>query len=249
VRLPYNDLDETRDLLDDSVAALIAEPMMGAAGCIPAEPGFLAGLREVCDRTGALLIFDEVMTSRMGGGGVQLRSGVQPDLTTLGKYLAGGMTFGAFGGRAELMAAFDPHRGGELTHGGTFNNNVVTMAGGVAALSELLTVDVLEALFGRGESLRARVADVLDRSSLPMCVTGMGSMFTIHTVAGPVRSPADLAGADPVLKELLFHHLVDRGIFIAARGFVAMSLAITDDDCDRFVDALTDAVTSIEIES
>ena len=129
-------------------AALIVEPMMGAAGCIPAEPGFLAGLRDICDRTGALLIFDEVMTSRMSGGGVQLRSGVQPDLTTLGKYLAGGMTFGAFGGRADLMAAFDPHRGGELTHGGTFNNNVVTMAGGVAALSELLTADVLDALFG-----------------------------------------------------------------------------------------------------
>jgi glutamate-1-semialdehyde 2,1-aminomutase len=249
VRLPYNDLDGVRAVLDESVAALIAEPMMGAAGCIPAEPGFLAGLREVCDRTGALLIFDEVMTSRVGGGGVQLRSGVQPDLTTLGKYLAGGMTFGAFGGRAELMAAFDPHRGGELTHGGTFNNNVVTMAGGVAALSELLTADVLEALFGRGESLRARVADVLGRSSLPMCVTGMGSMFTIHTVAGPVRSPADTDRADPVLKELLFHHLIDRGIFIAARGFVAMSLAITHDDCDRFVDALTDAVASIEVES
>ena len=177
---------------------------------------------------------------------MQLRSGVLPDLTTLGKYLAGGMTFGAFGGRADLMAAFDPHRGGELTHGGTFNNNVVTMAGGVAAMSELLMADVLDALFGRGESLRTSVAGVFDNSSLPLCATGMGSMFTIHTVAGPVRSPADLVGADPVLKELLFHHLVDRGIFLASRGFVAMSLAITDDDCDRFVDALADAVTAIE---
>jgi glutamate-1-semialdehyde 2,1-aminomutase len=246
VRLPYNDLDGVRTVFDDSVAALIVEPMMGAAGCIPAEPGFLAGLRDVCDRTGALLIFDEVMTSRMSGGGVQLRSGVQPDLTTLGKYLAGGMTFGAFGGRADLMAAFDPHRGGALTHGGTFNNNVVTMAGGVAALSEMLTADVLDALFGRGETLRERVANILESSELPLCATGMGSMFTIHSVAGPVRSPADLAGTDAVLKELLFHHLVDRGIFLAARGFVAMSLAITDDDCDRFVDALADAVTAIE---
>jgi glutamate-1-semialdehyde 2,1-aminomutase len=177
---------------------------------------------------------------------VQLRSGVSPDLTTLGKYIAGGMTFGAFGGRADLMAAFDPHRGGELTHGGTFNNNVVTMAGGVAALSELLTADVLDVLFERGERLRARVADVCDRSSLPLSVAGMGSMFTIHTVAGPVRSPADVADSDAVLKELLFHGLVDRGIFLAARGFVAMSLAITDDDCDRFVDAFADAVKSIE---
>ena len=130
----------------------------------------------------------------MGSGGVQLRSGVDPDLTTFGKYLAGGMTFGAFGGRADLMAAFDPHRGGELTHGGTFDNNVVTMAGGVAALSELLTADVLDALFERGEHLRAKVASILERCTLPLSVTGMGSMFTIHAVAGPVRSPADLAG-------------------------------------------------------
>jgi glutamate-1-semialdehyde 2,1-aminomutase len=89
-------------------------------------------------------------------------------------------------------------------------------------------------------------AGVCDRSSLPLSVTGMGSMFTIHTVAGPVRSPVDVAGADTVLKELMFHSLVDRGIFLAARGFVAMSLAITDDDCDHFVDALIDAVRSIE---
>jgi glutamate-1-semialdehyde 2,1-aminomutase len=246
LRLPYNDLDGVQAVVDETVAALIVEPMMGAAGCIPAEPGFLAGLRDVCDRTGALLIFDEVMTSRMSSGGVQLRSGVDPDLTTLGKYLAGGMTFGAFGGRADLMAAFDPHRGGELTHGGTFNNNVVTMAGGVAALSELLTADVLDTLFERGEHLRANVASILERCTLPLSVTGMGSMFAIHAVAGPVRSPADLAGTDEVLKELLFHHLVERGIFLAARGFVAMSLAITDADCEQFVDALTDSVAAIE---
>ncbi len=246
VRLPYNDIDSVRAGVDESVAALLVEPMMGAAGCIPAEPGFLGGLREICDRTGALLIFDEVMTSRMSGGGVQLRSNVHPDLTTLGKYLAGGMTFGAFGGRADLMAAFDPHRGGELTHGGTFNNNAVTMAGGVATLSELLTADVLDALFVRGEDLRARVTEVFARSWLPLTVTGMGSMFTIHTVRGPVRSPADLAGSDLVLKQLLFHHLVERGIFLAVRGFVAMSLAITDDECDLFVDALADSVAAIE---
>jgi glutamate-1-semialdehyde 2,1-aminomutase len=246
VLLPYNDIDGVRAAVDESVAAVLVEPMMGAAGCIPAEPRFLDGLRGVCDRTGALLIFDEVMTSRMSVGGVQLRAGIHPDLTTLGKYLAGGMTFGAFGGRADLMAAFDPQRGGELTHGGTFNNNVVTMAGGVAALGELLTADVLDTLYVRGEDLRARVADVFARSPLPLTVTGMGSMFTMHTVAGPVRSPADLVDADPVLKELLFHHLVDRGIFLAARGFVAMSLAISDEDRDRFADALADSVAAIE---
>jgi glutamate-1-semialdehyde 2,1-aminomutase len=244
----FNDLDAVRDVVAPHagrVACVLVEPMMGAAGCIPASEGFLEGLRVVCDEIGALLVFDEVMTSRMGRGGAQGRLGVQPDLTTLGKYLAGGMTFGAFGGRADLMAAFDPARGGALTHGGTFNNNVVSMAGGVAALGEVLTAGALDDLFDRGERLRARVAEVLRASPQPMCVTGWGSMLTIHTVGGPVRHPGDLAATDQELKELLFHELLDRGIYVAPRGFVALSLAITDDDVDAFVDALADVIVEV----
>ena len=244
-RITYNDVDALAGAIDDTVAAVLVEPMMGAAGCIPATPAFLTALRSRCDATGSLLIFDEVMTSRMSVGGVQLRHGVVPDLTTLGKYLAGGMTFGAFGGRADVMGAFDPARGGALTHGGTFNNNVVTMAAGAAALGELLSARLLDDLYDRGEDLRRRIAGVLDGSSLPMCVTGMGSLMTIHTVRGPVHSPADVADADPVLKELVFHELVDRGIYLATRGYIALSAAIDDDDCDRFVAALADATRTI----
>ncbi len=244
-RITYNDVDALAGAIDDTVAAVLVEPMMGAAGCIPAKPAFLTALRSRCDATGSLLIFDEVMTSRMSVGGVQLRHGVVPDLTTLGKYLAGGMTFGAFGGRADVMGAFDPARGGALTHGGTFNNNVVTMAAGAAALGELLSARLLDDLYDRGEDLRRRIAGVLDGSSLPMCVTGMGSLMTIHTVRGPVHSPADVADADPVLKELVFHELVDRGIYLATRGYIALSAAIDDDDCDRFVAALADATRTI----
>ena len=245
-RIRYNQLDSAESLIDDSVAAVLIEPMMGGAGCIPATREFLAGLRAECDRTGALLIFDEVMTSRMSSGGAQLRHGVTPDLTTLGKYLAGGMTFGAFGGRADIMAAFDPARGGTLTHGGTFNNNVITMAGGVAALGELLTAGTLDALYERGERLRQRVADVLDASPLPLCVAGMGSMLTIHTVPGPVITPGDLLAADTVLKELLFHEMLARRIYLAGRGFVALSLAIGDAECEEFIEALTESVRAIE---
>ena len=244
-RLTYNDVNGIGELIDDSVAAVLIEPMMGAAGCIPATDDFLRGLRASCDAAGALLIFDEVMTSRMGFGGQQARCGVTPDLTTLGKYLAGGMTFGAFGGRADVMAAFDPARGGTLTHGGTFNNNVVTMAAGAAASGELLSAEVLDRLFARGESLMARMTAVFEESPLPMCVTGLGSLMNIHTVPGPVRSPIDLDGADPVLKDLLFHELLDRGVYLAARGYIAMSAAIDDADCDRFVATLTDAVVAI----
>jgi glutamate-1-semialdehyde 2,1-aminomutase len=241
----YNDLGSVDRVLDDTVACVLVEPMMGAAGCIPSAAGFLEGLRERCDRVGALLVFDEVMTSRMSQGGAQARLGVVPDLTTLGKYLAGGMTFGAFGGRSDVMAAFDPARGGTLTHGGTFNNNVVSMAGGVAALSEVLTADRLEALFERGERTRAGVADRLTASGLPWCVSGWGSMLTIHPVPGPVRSPADLRDADPDTRELLFHELLARGVYVAPRGFVALSLAIGDDDVDVFLDALDGALGAI----
>jgi glutamate-1-semialdehyde 2,1-aminomutase len=244
-RMRFNDLDDAAGVIDDSTAAVLVEPMMGGAGCIPATPEFLRALRSRCDETGALLIFDEVMTSRMGTGGVQARFGITPDLTTLGKYLAGGMTFGAFGGRADVMGAFDPARGGELTHGGTFNNNVVTMAAGAAALGELLTASVLDALFERGESLRTRLQELFEASPLPLCVTGMGSLMTIHTVSGPVTSPDDLADADPVLKQLLFHELLDRGIYLAPRGYMALSVAISDADCERLLAATAESITTL----
>lgn len=244
-RIEYNDVAGVA-AIDTDVAAVLVEPMMGAAGCIPATVDFLQALRSRCDAVGALLVFDEVMTSRMSAGGQQARTGVLPDLTTLGKYLAGGMTFGAFGGRADVMAAFDPSRGGELTHGGTFNNNVVTMAAGAAAMRELLSAEVLDALFERGTDLRRRLADVFAGSSLPLCITGLGSLMNVHAVRGPVRSPRDLAGTDVALKQLLFHELLDRGVYLAARGYVALSAAITEDDCDAFVEAARDAVAAIE---
>lgn len=245
-RIPFNDVEAIAGGVDDTVAAVLVEPMMGSAGCIPATPEFMAGLRARCDRVGALLIFDEVMTSRMSAGGAQLRLGITPDITTLGKYLAGGMTFGAFGGRSDVMAAFDPARGGALSHGGTFNNNVVTMAGGVATLSEILTADVLDRHFDRGETLQRSISDVLSQSPLALCVTGMGSLINIHTVAGPVSGPHDLVAADPVLKELLFHELVDRGVYLAARGYMAISLAVDGADIGRFLEVLQEAVASIE---
>jgi glutamate-1-semialdehyde 2,1-aminomutase len=219
-----------------------------AGGCLPAADGFLSELRQRCDRHGSMLIFDEVMTSRMSSGGAQQRLGIRPDLTTLGKYLAGGMTFGAFGGPAVTMAVFDPERGGTLSHGGTFNNNAVSMAAGVATLSEILTPAVLDAHFDRGESMRARWSAIADASPLPLTITGWGSMFALHTTDGPVRSPADTARTDPVLSELIFHELLDRGVYLAPRGFAALSLAIGEDEIERataaFADALEDTAAS-----
>ena len=246
LRCRYNDLDSVAAALadhGDQVACLLVEPMMGAGGCLVGEPVFLAGLRRLCTEHGIHLIFDEVMTSRMSIGGAQQRLGVTPDLTTLGKYLGGGMTFGAFGGSAEAMGAFDPARGGGLTHGGTFNNNSMTMTAGAAAVERILTADALDRLFADGEALRARIEPIL--ATVGMSVTGWGSLMGIHPVPGPVSGPHDLAGADSRRVEVLFHELLERGIYLAPRGFIALSLAVTPADHDRLVEALTDAVEAL----
>lgn len=243
-RVKYNDSEEL-SVVDASIAAVLVEPMMGAGGCIPASQEYLEALRRRCDESGALLIFDEVMTSRMSAGGLQQRTGLMPDLTTLGKYLAGGMTFGAFGGRSDVMAAFDPARGGTLTHGGTFNNNVVSMAAATAALSEMLSEESLSQLFARGEALRSRLNELFQTSTLPLVATGVGSMMAIHAVDGPVSGPHDLEHSDHELKQLLFHEMLHRGCYFAPRGFIALSLAITDEQCDAFIGAMSDAIDAI----
>ncbi|MCP4222840.1 MAG: aminotransferase class III-fold pyridoxal phosphate-dependent enzyme [Actinomycetia bacterium] len=232
----YNDLDSVQRILDEhgsSIACLLMEPMMGAGGCLLGEPEFLAGVRQACTDHGVKLIFDEVMTSRMSIGGAQHRLGITPDMTTLGKYLGGGMTFGAFGASAEMMSAFDPARGGTLTHGGTFNNNAMTMAVGAAAVGELLTETALDDLFERGERLQARLTDVIGNRSLQ--ITGWGSIFGLHPTEVAVRAPADLVSVDHRVGELLFHGLLAEGFYLAPRGFVALSLAVTDDQIGAFV--------------
>ena len=243
VVLPYNDIeafDATVSEHGSSIAAVLVEPMQGSGGCIPGDPAFFASLRAGCDRIGALLIFDEVMTSRFSTGGAQQLLDIQPDLTTLGKYLAGGLTFGAFGGRGAVMAHFDPAAAGAgdvvLGHAGTFNNNVASMAAGVAALTEVLTPEVLAVTHGRGERLRTGLDDVFAASGLPMCVSGVGSLMNVHGTRGPVRSADDLTDADDRLKEAFFFAMLDGGIYIARRGFIALSIEITDADIDRVLD-------------
>lgn len=246
--LPYNDADAVDQAFrehGDEVAAVLVEPMQGSAGCIPGDPEFLRLLRERCTAHGSLLVFDEVMTSRLAAGGAQQLLGVTPDLTTLGKYLAGGLTFGAFGGRRDVMAAFDPSTGGELGHAGTFNNNVVSMAAGVATLEHALRPDVLEATNRRGDRLRRALGDVFRAEELPMCVTGLGSILTIHATSGPVRSARDLRDADDRWKELLFFAALESGCYLARRGFVALSIEISDDDVDDVVVMVSEFARSL----
>lgn len=141
VVLPWNDPDACEKILareGDSLATLLVDPLLGIGGVLPPAGGFLERLRAVTERTGTLLIFDEVISFRVAPGGAQERFGVRPDLTTLGKIIGGGLPVGAFGGRADVMAAFDPRQGrGRISHGGTFNANPLTMAAGVATLEAL----------------------------------------------------------------------------------------------------------------
>jgi glutamate-1-semialdehyde 2,1-aminomutase len=241
--LPYNDIAAVeRELVDhgDRIACVLVEPMLGASGCIRATPAFLAAVRAGTRAAGAVLVFDEVMTSRLSIGGAQGLLRLTPDMTTLGKYLAGGLTFGAFGGSRDLMAAFDPDVGG-LAHGGTFNNNVFTMTAGVAVQEIVVADGWLDALTARGDALRTRLNDVFDASPLPFSATGWGSLCAIHPVAGrPITSPADLATADERWRQLLFHDLLAAGFYLAPRGYLALSAAVTDADVDGFVDAVAD---------
>jgi glutamate-1-semialdehyde 2,1-aminomutase len=238
---PYNDTAATVALIDrhgPELAVVALEPMMGGGGCIAAEPAFLHALRAATTRVGALLLFDEVMTSRLSPGGLQAVHGITPDLTTLGKYIGGGMSFGAFGGRAEIIDLFDPRRPDALPHAGTFNNNVLTMHAGLAGLTQVYTPQAADALNARGDALRRRLNALCEAADAPMQFTGIGSMLAVHMTRGPIRSPADAARSDAKLKELFFFDMLAHGIWLARRGMMALSLPIGDAECDRLAEAV-----------
>ena len=243
--LDYNDVEGARASIRehaDRLAAVVVEPVLGSGGVIPATREFLQALQEEARAHGVLLILDEVMTSRLSPSGAAPLFDLTPDLLTLGKYLGGGLSFGAFGGRADLMGRFDPSQPGALPHAGTFNNNVLSMAAGLAGLTQVLDDARLEALNARGDRLRAELQRVMAPHG--WTATGMGSMVGFHPVPGPVSSPADIAGADDRRRELLFLDLLERGFYVAPRGFIALSIEVTDDDVDEFVAAVAEALAA-----
>ena len=243
----YNDIAATLAVIEEhgpDLAAVILEPMIGSGGCIAASPEFLQALREACTRVGALLIFDEVMTSRLAPGGLQSLRGIKPDLTTFGKYIGGGMSFGAFGGRAEIMDLFDPRRPDALPHAGTFNNNVLTMSAGLTGLTQVYPPQAAIALNARGDALRQRLNALCHAADAPLQFTGLGSMIAVHALRGPVHSPADAAKGDAKLKELFFFDMLAHGIWLARRGMFALSLPIGDAECDKLAAAVEEFLAS-----
>src|SRR6516164_6638324 len=190
----YNDVEGSRALLRRhalELAAVIVEPMQGSGGCIPGTPEFLGMLREECTASRIPLVFDEVMTSRLSPSGLQGRLGITPNITTFGKYLGGGTSFGAFGGKREVMAHFDPDRPDALPHAGTFNNNVLSMAGGLAGLTQVFTPEAAVRINALGDELRERLTRLATKRGLPMQATGIGSLLNIHFSRRPIRTPMD----------------------------------------------------------
>ncbi len=241
VVLPWNDAEACEQIIEREAAALAAvlvDPLLGIGGVLPPAPGFLERLRAVTERHGIVLVFDEVISFRVAPGGAQERFGVRPDLTTLGKIIGGGLPVGAFGGRADIMAAYDPRKGGaRISHGGTFNANPLTMAAGLATL-EALTPEAYARLDALGDRLRGGVTRLLRATRRRGQVTGLGSLFCLHWTPGALTDYRSSRPRDPQAPLRVFLGLLNEGILLTQRGLGACSLAMTEEDVDRFVNAL-----------
>ena len=234
--LPFNDAAAAAELFrrrGDELAAVIVEPYVGNVGFIAPDPEFHATLRGLCDRHGALLIFDEVMTGfRVAAGGAQQRLGVRADLTTLGKILGGGMPVGAYGGRADLMRLVAPE--GPVYQAGTLSGNPVAMAAGLATLRETERPQFYETLERRTARLVAGIGDAARRRGVPLTGGHAGSMWGVQFAIGPVRSFADAKAQDTARFARWHRAALARGVFLAPSAFEAgfVSSAHTDADID-----------------
>ncbi len=238
----YNDIEGTADLIKqhgDHLAAVIVEPILGAGGSIPGSSAFMQMLRDTTREIGAVLIFDEVKTARLGPAGVQGRIGIQPDLTTLGKIIAGGMPTGAFGGSAELMACFNPKKEGSWKHAGTFNNNVCSMSAGIAAMGKVFTPQRANEFFEYTEAYRQSLNALFIEKSVTMVCNGLGSMFAIHFSPKPLERMVVRSADAHALNALLHMELLLDGVLICSRGDLFLSLPMNDLHLDRARQALT----------
>ncbi len=237
---PYNDLAAVEALFEErgsEIAAVIVEPVAANMGLVPPRPGFLEGLREITRRHGALLIFDEVITGfRLGYSGAQGRFGVDPDLTTLGKIIGGGLPVGAFGGRAEIMRNVAP--AGKVYQAGTLSGNPLAMAAGLATLSRLKSLDY-GALERRTAAFASELEAILRAKGLPIQVHSVASMFTPYFTEGPVDSFEDVQRCDQALFERFYKGMRSRGVYLAPSAFETgmVSFVHTEEDFSRALDA------------
>ncbi|PVH91676.1 putative acetylornithine aminotransferase [Periconia macrospinosa] len=271
VYAPYNNISETsailEDLPQDTLAAILVEPVQGSGGCRAATKTFLHFLRNIADKTGAFLIFDEVMCSRLGYSGYSATQGVRGDIVTLGKYVAGGMTFGAFGGRRDIMELFDPSKN-QLFHPGTYNNNVLSMHAGLVGL-DIYNADEVDRLNKLGDYLKTKVQRIfIDEGIYPDTVKNASSNLieidsfqrditlqldedaTTHLDLPPMFITARgsmlnvrFSGPNAAKWQALYHHhMLARNIHIAARGYTPLTLCATEAHMDDYSNSIREFV-------
>ncbi len=246
---PYNDLEAVKELFaenPDAISGVILEPIVGNAGFITPEPGFLEGLRELTQENGALLVFDEVMTGfRISYGGAQGRFGVTPDLTTMGKVIGGGLPVGAYGGRAEIMSMVAP--AGPMYQAGTLSGNPLAMTAGIKTLELLKQEGTYERLETSTKRLIEGIISAARESGLEINGSSIGAMFGFYLCEGPVRNFEEAKNANTELFGKLHKAMLEKGVYLAPSAFEAgfTSVAHTDDDIDATLKAFQESFSSI----
>ena len=240
--LEFNNLEQVTTVFDEvgeQLAAVIVEPVAGNMNCVPPKPGFLGGLRNLCDQYNTVLIFDEVMTGfRVAAAGAQTLYSVTPDLTTLGKVVGGGLPVGAFGGRAEIMAHLAPQ--GAVYQAGTLSGNPLAMAAGIATVQQVLEVGFYERLGERLDRLIEGLRSVASDTDIPLTTNHVGTMFGLFfTEADTVSSFADVMACDTVRFGRFFHGMLEEGIYLAPSAFEAgfISSAHGNSEIDRTLES------------
>jgi glutamate-1-semialdehyde 2,1-aminomutase len=241
LQAPYNAIDEVADafrVYPDQIAAVLVEPIAGNMGLVLPQPGFLDGLRKLCDQHGALLIFDEVITGfRVGRGGAQELYGVRPDLTCFGKVIGGGMPVGAYAGRAELMQQMAPE--GPVFQAGTLSGNPVAMTAGLAVLGLLSEPRVYQRLGQLSERLCEGLRKLASEAGVPFVCEAQGGLFGFFFHEGPVRCYSDAQRSNVKRFRTFFHAMLDHGVYLAPSAYEAgfLTTAHTDADIDRTLEA------------
>ena len=241
--VPFNDLNALEDVLraeSDEIAAIILEPVLGSGGGVEPEAGYLQGVRQLADTYGVLLIFDEILTFRTDLGGVQAAIGVTPDLTSIAKFIGGGLPLGAFGGREEIMAPFDPTHAQTIPHNGTFNGNNITMAAGIATMKGY-GADEVARINRLGQRLKEGFNRAFGERGVSLRAVGEGSIIRVHWSQDRIRNAREGALAQAAAEELprLLHmELMNRDIFSAPRCQFAISTPMTEGEVDRAVEAM-----------
>ena len=249
--VPFNDLDALEDLLrahSGEIAAIILEPVLGSGGGVEPQPGYLRGVRQLADTYDVLLIFDEILTFRLDVGGIQSAVGVIPDLTSVAKFIGGGLPLGAFGGRQEIMAPFAPAHPQTIPHNGTFNGNNVTMAAGLATMKAYGTEEV-EQINDLGQRLKDGFNRAFQAAGVKARAAGLGSIIPIHWSEGEIRTARDAVAAQEAartLPKLLHMEMMNRGIFSAPRGQFTISTPMTAREIDTAVKVMAQSLKVVK---